>query len=382
MSRLVIAVGFLLVGLLAVQSSAVRAAPNALPAGFVRETVAIGLTAPTAFAFAGDEILVANKGGTVQIVNANGTVSPTLYATVKVTTDQESGLSGIAVHPGYPKKPFVYIYYTTGPGALKYDGHHSNRLSRFRTVNGVAGKEKILLDHIPSHTGVHNAGDIHFGFDGKMYVTVGDGGTDVDSPWLQSLSGKILRLNRDGTIPHDNPFYANPNVRPEIFAYGFRNPFRMTMRESNHSYLIADVGNHIWEEIDTLHAAKNYGWPTFEGPCKYDTVCNPAKTDFKDTVAPIYYYQHSPTPKTYNAIIGGAFAEHSIYPAPYANAYFYGDFAGWVKVLTMDRKNRVTGGYDFDTLALPTDFRMGTDGKLYVSSLADGALYRYGYTAN
>src|SRR5947199_9294038 len=106
MSRIACAVGLLLVALLAAQSSAIHAAPSALPTNFVRETVATGLTAPTAFVFAGDEILAANKGGTIQIVNANGTVSPTLYATLKVTTDQESGLSGIAVHPGYPKKPF------------------------------------------------------------------------------------------------------------------------------------------------------------------------------------------------------------------------------------------------------------------------------------
>jgi glucose/arabinose dehydrogenase len=290
--------------------------------------VASGLDHPTAFAFKGKQIFVTEKStGEVKVVKPNGTVRANPYVTLNVSANSERGLLGIAVDPQFATNPYIYVYYTTGPGALRYSGSPQNRVSRFTTQSGVGTQEKILLDRIPSDAGNHNGGDIHFGFDGKLYIAVGDGGAFHDEAQVQnSLRGKILRINADGTIPRDNPFYnTNTGKRRSVYAYGFRNPFRFTGRESNETYIVADVGQNTWEEVDSLQEGANFGWNDYEGPCPANNPgCNPATTNFGSTIAPIHYYNHGGSGETGNVIIGGAFAENSNYPSPYAGAYFYG----------------------------------------------------------
>jgi glucose/arabinose dehydrogenase len=256
-------------------------------------------------------------------------------------------------------------------------------VSRFKTSNGVGTQERILLDGIPSDAGNHNGGDIHFGFDGKLYIAVGDGGALHDEAQVQnSLRGKILRINRNGTIPTDNPFYnTNTGTRRSVYGYGFRNPFRFTGRESNQTYIVADVGQNTWEEVDSLQKGANFGWNVYEGPCPANNPgCNPATTNFGSTIAPIHYYNHSAAGETGNVIIGGVFAEGANYPSPYAGAYFYGDNgAGWVHALTMDSSNVVTNRYDFDQLSCPVSFAEGPDGNVYVADICSGDIYKYVY---
>lgn len=287
---------FLLLFLFFPQIPRVGAVSPGLPAGFVREMIAHNLDTPTAFVIDGDSYLVAEKEGTVRVVLPDGSIRPEPYLTLSVTSDLERGLLGIELHPDYPDKPFVYVYYTTGPGALNYSGAPKNRVSRFRTLNGVGVDEKILLDDIPSDSGRHNAGDLQFGTDGKLYIATGDGGANMNlAQNLKSLAGKILRLKPNGKIPKTNPFYGRKNRRGEIFAYGFRNPFRITVRRSNQSLFAADVGWNEWEELDMVQTKGNYGWPLFEGPCPINTPCDPATTDFQGTIPPIYYYSHHST---------------------------------------------------------------------------------------
>jgi glucose/arabinose dehydrogenase len=321
------------------------------------------------------------------------------YVTLKVTSDVERGVLGIAVDPEFATNTFVYIYYTTGPGALGYTGSPKNRVSRFTTAPGlVATSETIILDNIPSDAGNHNGGDIQFGFDAKLYVAVGDGGSfHGDAQTLDSLRGKMLRIQRDGSIPKGNPNKLAgrrcglpsgepPGVSPckEIYAYGLRNPFRFSLRSSNGTYLIGDVGQNTWEELNTLVPGGNYGWNVVEGPCPLlpNPNCNPASTPYPPQYQPpIHFYNHGGLGETGQTIIAGAFAENgSNYPAPFAGAHFYGDFsANWVHVLTMNTVNTVTSQLDFATLSLPVAFRNGADGNIYVLSFG-GTLYKYVFT--
>lgn len=358
----------------------VDAARPALPAGFTRELMAQGLTMPTAFAFTPDRILVTQKNGVIQVALANGTLRAEPYATLNVSTESERGLVGIALHPQYATQPYVYVYYTTGPGVKDYSGTPENRVSRFRTVNGFGTDEEIILDHIPSPSGEHNGGDLQFGFDGKLYITIGDGDMDggMQAQVKQNLYGKILRLNPDGTIPNTNPFFKNKKARHEIFAYGFRNPFRLALRAKTKSYFVADVGWGQWAEVDVLQPGGNYGWPLFEGPCPINTHCNPAKTNFGKTIPPAYFYDSSI--ETPSSVIGGAFAEGSPYPKPYKGAYFFGDFYGWVRVARFDKQNQFRKVYDFDTGITPVQFRVGPDKNIWALDFA-GNLYRYVYVA-
>jgi len=372
-----------LLGALLLATAIAHDAGAAPPAGFSRVQVASGLDQPTAFAFERDRIFVTEKSsGRVKVVRADGTVRSNPYVTLKGSTNSERGLLGIAVDPQFTTNRYVYVYYTTGPGALNYSGSPKNRVSRFKSSNGVGTQETILLDGIPSDAGNHNGGDIHFGFDGKLYIAVGDGGALHDEAKVQnSLRGKILRINADGTIPTDNPFYnTNTGKRRSVYAYGFRNPFRFTGRESNQTYIIADVGESTWEEVDSLEAGGNFGWNDYEGPCPTSNPgCNPATTNFGSTIAPIHSYAHSGGGETGNVIIGGAFASDSNYPSPYAGAYFYGDYgADWVHALAMDSSNVVTNRYDFDQLSCPVSFAEGPDGNVYVAACS-GAIYKYVY---
>jgi glucose/arabinose dehydrogenase len=369
----------LMLGLLAVGSTRVDAHPSLLPTGFVRETVGSGLNRPTAFVFDGDQYLVTQKNGIVQVVLPDGSVRPEPYLTLSVSTQIERGLLGIALHPNYPTKPLVYVYYTTGEEALDYTDPPVNRVSRFRTVNGLGTNERILLDGIPSDESIHNAGDLQFGSDGMLYVTVGDGGVNQRqrAADLSSLNGKILRLRPNGKAPKDNPYYGVQGARPEIYAFGFRNPFRMSFRERNDTIYVGDVGWGKWEEVDIVKAGSDYGWPRFEGPCTIDTVCDPSQTNFGDSKPPFYYYDSNL--ELQNAIIGGAFADGASYPTLYNGAYFYGDIHGWVRILRVNRKNNIKGNYEFDTGVVPIQFRLGPDKLMYMLDFHDGALYRYVY---
>lgn len=366
------------------QSSSARTAALALPPGFTRVQVASGINSPTAFAWVGSRIYVTEKDtGRVRVVRPNGILRSKPYVDLHVSNQSERGLLDIAVDPNHRTKPYIYLYYTTGPGALNYRGSPRNRVSRFTSANGVGTKEKIIFDNIPSDAGNHNGGDIHFGFDGKLYIAVGDGGVfhnAAQNP--NSLHGKILRINSDGTIPNDNPFYnTNTGRKRAVFAYGFRNPWRFTLRPSNQTYVVADVGQNDWEEVDVLQAGDNFGWNNYEGPCPANNPgYNPDMTNFGSAIPPIHYYNHSGGGENGDSIMGGTFSNESNYASQYADAYFYGDYeAGWVHVLTMDSNNTVTNQLGFDKLSCPVSFGTGPDGNVYVADICNGAIYRYTY---
>lgn len=144
--------------------------------------------------------------------------------------------------------------------------------------------------------------------------------------------------------------------------------------------VVADVGQNNWEEIDVGVKGGNYAWPKYEGPCAYpnhiDCIPNPASYPARFQY-PAYFYSH----EVGGTVIGGAFANGGNYPAPYRSAYFYGDYsAGWVRILTFNALNKVTGMKAFDTLNGPVDFVLGPDKRIYVASISDGVIYRYGYT--
>lgn len=382
---------FFMFALLALTPETMRAAPSILPAGFTRTELGAGLNGPTAIAFVGKKFWVTEKGGAIRVIRPNGKLRTSPLLTLDVDTDAERGLTGLALDPKYNTNEYFYVYYTTGPGAKRYSGTPENRVSRLKKRLDKDGfREKILLDHIPSTYGIHNGGDIHFGFDGKLYISVGDSGCcPNDAQGLDTLRGKVLRINSNGTIPDDNPFFNTIGARQEIWAYGFRNPWRFTTRASNHSYVIADVGESTWEEVDSLKAGKNYGWPTFEGPCPFSNLaCDPNTVDYGGTQKPIHWYNHSSGTETGMAIAGGVFAENNTnYPAPYADSYFYGDpDLGWVHFLTMDNKNRVTAQHEFDQVSSPVAFGIGPDGNIYVVDHAggvagNGVIHKYTYAS-
>jgi hypothetical protein len=272
----------------------------------------------------------------------------------------------VAFDPNFASNQRVYIYYTV-PGSPPH-----NRVSRFIANGDIAttGSETAILElNSLSSANNHNGGAIHFGLDGKLYVAVGENANSANSQTLSNLLGKILRLNGDGSIPTDNPFYSTASgVNRAIWALGLRNPFTFGVQPGSGRIFINDVGQNTWEEINEGAAGINYGWPTCEG------ACNPANPGFRD---PIFQYSHAEG----CAIVGGAFYNPSAFqfPPEYNGVYFFADLCGgWIRKLDPATANQVT---DFATgLSDPVDLKVSADGSLYYLERGRSAVTRVLFT--
>ena len=251
----------------------------AVPGGFSDAVWVADLGSTTAMTFMPDgRALITQQGGALRVVK-NGALVSTPMVSLTVDARGERGLLGVAVDPQFATNGWIYLYYTTPSPAVH------NRLSRF-TVSGdsvVGGSELVLLelDNLSGATN-HNGGAIHFGPDGRLYVAVGDNANSANAQTLGNLLGKILRLNKDGTIPGDNPFSGSASgANRAIWALGLRNPFTFVFQPGTGRMHINDVGQSAWEEIDVGVAGANYGWPATEG-----ATTNPAYR------SPLYAYPH------------------------------------------------------------------------------------------
>lgn len=337
-----------------------------LPSGFQEVTVVSGLSAPTAMAYAPDgRLFVCEKGGSVRIFN-QGQLLSTPFVRLNVTSNSERGLLGIAFDPAFPNPAYIYLYYTTSSTSLNPQSPPKNRVSRFTATGdvAVAGSETILVDNIASDAGNHNAGCLRFGPDGKLYISTGDGGqTATNSQNLGNLSGKILRINKDGTVPGDNPFVGQAGRRAEIYCYGLRNPWRFCFRPSTGALYIADVGQDTWEEVNVGQRGGNFGWPTYEGP-----------TSVAGFVSPIYAYNHNGSGAS---ITGGCFINNASFPAEYQGSYFFGDYVkNTLGRLVVTGSETLQQAFSFGPAPAPVDFAQGPDGNLYYVSISTGSVRR------
>lgn len=333
-----------------------------LPVGFTETTIA-GISSPTAMEIAPDgRIFVCEQGGRLRVIK-NGALLATPFVTLTVDPAGERGLLGVAFDPAFATNHFLYVYYT-----VPIEPRH-NRVSRF-TANGdvaVASSEQVILelDNLSTATN-HNGGAIHFGPDGKLYVAVGENANGANSQTLSNRLGKMLRINSDGTIPADNPFFNTAvGANRSIWALGLRNPFTFAFQPGTGRMFINDVGQNTWEEINEGLAGSNYGWPTSEGPT--------SKPSFR---SPLFAYTHGTGPTTGCAIAGGAFYNplNVQFPASFVGKYFFADLcSGWIRTFDPATSTAV----DFASgIANPVDLKVGTDGSLYYLSIGSGSVGR------
>jgi glucose/arabinose dehydrogenase len=324
-----------------------------LPAGFTQTQVATGLAKAYEMAFAPDgRLFVTLEGGRVRVIK-NGVLLPTPFLSLTVNASGDRGLIGIAFDPNFSTNHFVYVYYTATTPAIH------NRVSRF-TANGdvvVPGSEKDIFDVDNLGTSViHNGGSLQFGSDGDLYITTGDNVQPAMAQDMTSTLGKVLRINPDGTIPTDNPFYNTTTGKDRaIWALGLRNPYTTGVDPVTGRYFIDDVGASTWEEIDEGAAGANYGWPTTEGP-----------TNDPQFTGPLFAYLHGTTSTTGCAIAGGAFYDPPVvqFGSQYVGNYFFADHCGgWIRRLDPSNGNAVT------------DFIQGIDGPIGILTGPDGSLY-------
>lgn len=358
-----------------------RALPAQLPSGFAAIQEAANLD-PTGMAQAPDgRLFILEKNGRVRIVR-NGALLPEPFLAIPVDNYNERGLTGIAFDPAFDSNNYVYLFYTV-PGANR------NRVSRF-TANGdyaIPGSERILLETDLLAGSIHNAGAMLFGSDGKLYIATGDGADAASAQRLNSLLGKILRINPDGSIPADNPFYAQTTgVYRAIWALGLRNPFSFAVQPGTGRMIACDVGSDQYEEVNLIERGANYGWPIIEGPRTWQTP--PA--NYRD---PLYAYSHSEG----CSIIGAAFYNPATttFPPRYHGKFFFADYCrSYIKILDPDT------GQVLETFATQTNRPVAMlctpGGDLYYLSRAglgggsvqdntsttDGSLWRVFYTGS
>jgi glucose/arabinose dehydrogenase len=333
----------------------VASAASVVPAGFEDQLVA-KVGGPTAMAFTPDgRILVTSHFGKLFVIQGGSLVStPAIDLSAKVCDDKERGLLGVAVDPAFASNHYIYLYYTFKKfGSCPYDttGIPVNRVSRFVLPNSNVidpTTEQVLIDNVPNEDGIHNAGDLAFGKDGNLYVSIGDGGCDYNfdsgcgsqnnaARDQNILLGKILRITPSGGIPSGNPFtgagtarcnatgMTNPGTKcQETYSWGLRNPWRIAFdpNAAGTKFFINDVGQATWEEIDQGQAGADYGWNVREGPCARGsrTDCGPPPAGMTN---PVYAYDHN---TGCTSVTGGAFVPNGIWPAAFDNTYLYGDF--------------------------------------------------------
>jgi glucose/arabinose dehydrogenase len=349
---------------------------TALPAELDRTTIVAGLNEPTDFAFLADaghpdqidRILITEKAGAVKVYDPHTGTLTTLVNLPTVTADGERGLVGIEVDPqfwthGAEGYHTIYVAYT---GSDNYDRLSSLTLSE--NLDQVV-YERELLKSTELGNNFHHGGEIQFDPQGRyLYWAVGDNTDSANAQDLTNIHGKILRLNRDGSAPDDNPFVNDPdepNAVEQIYARGFRNPYRFTFTP-NGKLLVGDVGEATWEELNVVTPGANYGWPRAEGTCR---GCG--------YVDPIYAYRHSLPPVNAGSITSVVVYTGTTFPASYQNKVFIADYSiGWIKELTFDAEfSNLISERTFDSQAGTTvKLAQGPDGNLYQLTIYPGRL--------
>ena len=293
----------------------------------ILQPVVSGLNQPLYLTHAFDDrLFIVEQDGLIKIFQ-NGALLPTPFIDLREPVgynSNEQGLLGLAFHPNYQQNGTFFVNYT--------DLNGRTNIARYKVTSdpNIAdpASGQILLT-IPQPFENHNGGMIAFGPDGYLYVGMGDGGSQGDpqnngqNPG--TLLGSILRLDVDSadgsyTIPADNPFVNDPNARPEVWAYGFRNPWRFSFDRATNDLFIADVGQDLWEEVNWLPngtpAGQNFGWNFMEGNHCYRANCDP--TSF---VPPVFEYDHPQG----CSISGGYIYRGQQFLSLYGN-YFAADF--------------------------------------------------------
>lgn len=343
-----------------------------------------GLSSPMQLVHAGDgtgRIFIVQKGGTVLVYTRAYALIGTYLTVTGISSSGERGLLSMAFHPDYASNGFFYVYYNTAAGDLELARY---KVSADPNVADVASK--VILITIPHPTfSNHNGGELHFGNDGNLYLSTGDGGSAGDpndnSQNPSVLLGKILRFAVNTSVTA--PYYSIPAGNPfgnEVYAYGLRNPFRWSFDRLTYDMWIGDVGQDSWEEINFRKAsqaqASNYGWRCYEGNTEYNTTSSSCENPLYSFVFPVYTYA---TPNPSGAVTGGTVYRGNTYIALrgyYIGADFY---TGTFFKVFYDNNTQLATTYT--QVLSPTgisDFGETEDGELYAVNLTSNTVYRIG----
>ncbi len=339
------------------------------------QLVVDGLDKPIGLTNAGDgsgRLFILEQDGRLRILQQGGLlVEPFLDITERVgRSGSEQGLLGLAFHPQYAQNGLFYVNYTDLNGdtviaRFQVDGQDANRAQ--------AGSEQPVLQ-IPQPYANHNGGHLAFGPDGYLYIGMGDGGSAGDpqenGQSLDTLLGKILRIDVDSgepyAIPADNPFAAGGG-RPEIWAYGLRNPWRFSFDRLTGDLYIADVGQNTWEEVNWLPAGEggaNFGWNIFEASHPF----RDGMPDGAQMMMPVAEYNHNE-----GCSVTGGYAWRSTLLPAWQGVYLYGDYCtGFVWGLLRTQQGAWKNARLFEFSGTISSFGEDEQGQVYLVDHAGG----------
>jgi glucose/arabinose dehydrogenase len=323
------------------------------PQKIILTEIVKGLKSPVAMGVAGDgsnRIFICEQYGTIRVFE-NSKLLPLPFLDISKKIDNlnfaysEKGLLGIAFHPQYKLNGRFFVYYSA-PSKIN-DSNHKSIVAEYKVSkenkNIADINERIILE-IEQPESNHNGGMLAFGKDGYLYISSGDGGGGGDQHGergngqnLNTLLGKILCIDVDKSIPYaipsTNPF-VNKNAKPEIYAYGLRNPWRFSFDKKTGQLFCGDVGQNKYEEVDIIEKGKNYGWRITEGShCYNSDNCDRVGLEY-----PIDEYPHS---------VGISVCGGYVYRGSYAAAvghYIFGDFNGSLFVLSKKENEWIHSG--------------------------------------
>lgn len=294
--------------------------------------------------------------GAIRIINPGWQLASSPCVSLSVSATGEQGLLGLTLDPNFSSNHYLYVYYTV-------PGETMNRVVRYTESGGVCTNQTAILDNLPVN-GTHNGGIIQFGPDGKLYVVIGDAEVPSNAQSLDTLAGKILRVNADGSAPSDNPFYSNPNTNAKkIYSLGHRNSYGFTFHPSTGDLWESENGPTDNDEVNRILSGRNYGWPIVMG-----IQGNPLYVD------PIIAFNPVTAPTGIIAVPAGSAA----YPSAYHNNLLVANFVhGSIHHLVLNSSltqlasSSVAYGGGVGGLL---SFMRGSDGYIYVSA-TDG-IYR------
>ncbi|NDJ34173.1 MAG: glucose dehydrogenase [Chloroflexi bacterium] len=355
--------------------------PTAPPAPVGPEAVAVvpavyaeGFTRPTSITHAGDgsgRLFVTEQAGLIRVIQPDGSIAGFLDIRERVgDSGNEQGLLGLAFHPDFAANGRFYINYTDTSG--------DTVIARYTSDGTTAdpASETVLLS-VAQPASNHNGGQLAFGPEGYLYIGLGDGGAQDDqfdngqNP--NTLLGTVLRIDVDSGepygIPPDNPFVDDPDARPEVWAFGLRNPWRFSFDRATDELYIADVGQNRYEEVNRQPAASeggtNYGWPIMEGVECYLGECDPANYQL-----PIVAYSHSEG----CSVTGGYVYRGQTVPG-LDGLYVYGDFCSGTVWIAWNAEGR-WNTRELTRIDTVSTFGEDENGELYAASLSLGTIYR------
>ncbi|MDG5491686.1 PQQ-dependent sugar dehydrogenase [Psychroserpens sp. SPM9] len=352
------------------------------------ETFGTGFTNPVNIKHAGDDLLyVVERDGFIKILNSDGTVNPTAFLDIDdlvIDFGGEQGLLAVAFHPNYITNGFFYVNYINNDGDTVI-----SRFTRSTPTTADENSEVVMLTITQPYSN-HNGGDLHFGTDGYLYISLGDGGSGGDpenyAQRLNTLLGKMLRIDVNvsqvqidaGTtylIPSDNPFVSDSAALDEIWAYGLRNPWKFSFDRTTGDLWTADVGQLQIEEINKVSATsvggENYGWKCFEGTMTFQTSTTCDEITHHE---PIAEYNHGGG----RCSITGGYVYRGTEQSSLQGLYFFADFCsndiGYVEETSPGNFNlTLLGAFSGGGWSA---FGEDINGELYVTSLFNGIVYK------